>query len=106
MTAIDDSTLIFIWCFIYLLSAIIPSGLIFLILNKFLKKKTNFFAIYIGSILLPILPQFFFVKILSDNQITLLHYATWIISPLIGGYIGHIIFKSIKNKQGNLPNSG
>lgn len=103
MTGIDSFTLIAFGIVLYLLIVLVPSGLVFLILNKFLNKKAKFLTIYIGSTLFPILPQAIFsmkqIKLFFNNEITGFHYTIWIVSTLLGGYLGYVIFKSIKNNN-------
>ncbi len=89
-----------VFSILFLLYSLIQSSLIYLILNKLINKNTNFFYIYFGSVLFPIIPTtiiFPFIKI-SGIEIYFL-YATLIITSLLGGYFGHLIFKSIKKSK-------
>lgn len=103
MTGIESFELIAFGIVIYLLIVLMPSGLVFLILNKFLNKKAKFFTIYMGSALFPILPQVVFslkkIKVFFNDEITGFHYTVWIVSTFVGGYLGFLIYKSIKKSS-------
>ena len=91
-----------ILCILCLVVILLLSGIVYLAINKLLKDKANFIAVFIGSILLTII-SFLIIELrfLSTFQIDpdILYYTTWTIAPILGGFLGYLTFKSIKNSK-------
>lgn len=62
MTGIDSFELMVFVIILYLLIVLVPSGLVFFIINKFLNKKPKFLAIYLVLLYFPFCLKHFFYR--------------------------------------------